>query len=169
MGWTAPPVHRPDEPQLGDERSMVVGRLWRNRTTLLHKCTGLTGEQLAVRSVPPSDLSLLGLVRHVTAMERNWFRREFLGLDVPSVYSHRGADFDDPDPARAEHDFAALTAEWAACDRAVEGAALDDTFTHQRWGVMSLRWVYGHVTEEYARHCGHADLLRECVDGVTGG
>lgn len=169
MVWTAPVVERPDEPQVGDERSMVVGRLWRNRTTLLHKCTGLTGSQLAVRSVPPSDLSLLGLVRHATAMERNWFRRQFCGLDVASVFSRPGADLADLDAGRAEEDFLGLTSEWAACDRTVEGASLDDTFTHSRWGVMSLRWVYGHVIEEYARHCGHADFLRECIDGVTGG
>ena len=172
MTWTAPPIDRPDEPLAGDEWSMVLGRLERNRTTLLHKCTGLTGEQLAQRSMPPSTMSLLGLVRHLSNVERRWFQRGFLGhADTEPVHGgpgERDVDFDRTDPARAEADFALLTREWERSRQAVRGASLDDTFVDPKWGEMTLRWVIGHLTEEYARHCGHADLLREGVDGVTG-
>jgi Protein of unknown function (DUF664) len=172
MIWVAPPIERPDEPFAGDEWSMVMGRLERNRSTLLHKCTGLTGEQLALRSAPPSTMSLLGLVRHLSNVERRWLVRGFLGdVHASPVYGHDGVrdvDFDETDPGRAEADVAALLAEQERSRAAVRGASLDDTFEDPKWGTMTLRWVIGHLTEEYARHCGHADLLREGIDGLTG-
>jgi hypothetical protein len=160
-----------DEPQVGDEWTMLTGRLERNRTNLLYRCGGLTGEQMALRSVPPSTLSLLGLVRHVADAERAWFRTRFAGEPVTWIHKRPDApdaSFDEVDPARAEVDYAALVSEWAACRQAVAGASLDDTFDTDRWGKLSLRWAFGHMIEEYARHCGHADLLRERIDGVTG-
>jgi uncharacterized damage-inducible protein DinB len=138
------------------------------RLTLLHKCAGLTGAQLAERSVPPSSLSLLGLVRHMTKVERAWFRQRFAGEPVTSPFGDDAdADFDRLDPARAAADYARLTEEIKLADAAVANASLDDTFVH-RGEVMSLRLIYLHMIEEYARHMGHADLLRERIDGTTG-
>lgn len=114
MGWTAPDVVRVDEPFLGPERPMLDGWLAWHRTTFLTKCAGLTGEQLAQRAVPPSGLSLLGLVRHHTDVERTWIRGRFLGEPVERAYYREGSwdhCFDDIDPARAEEEYAALVAE----------------------------------------------------------
>jgi uncharacterized damage-inducible protein DinB len=173
MPWIAPEVKRVDEPFVGDELSMLTGWLEWQRGTLLHKCAGLTGEQLAQWAVPPSNMSLLGLVRHMTEVERAWFRNRFRGEDLPYRYwrdDAPDADFEEVDAARAEGDYEGLTAEWEACREAVAGASLDDTFVGRRGATatLSLRWAYIHMIEEYARHNGHADLLRERIDGVTG-
>lgn len=172
MGWTAPPAERVDEPFTGEERAMLAGFLDWNRATLLVKCAGLTGEQLAERALPPANLSLLGLVRHLTDVERTWFRRRFGGrADLPPVY-HRddalNAAFDDIDPATAERDLDRLVIEQQAARDAVAGLPLDHIFVSPRWGEMSLRWAYTHMNGEYSRHCGHADLLRQRIDGATG-
>jgi hypothetical protein len=167
MAWTAPEIEREDEPVFGDEWTMTIGRLERNRRTFLYKCGGLTGEQLARQSVPPSNLSLLGLVRHLTDVERTWFRRRFRGDDAPRL-NQVDQEFDEVDPARAELEYGVLLTETDLARNAVAGASLDDTFTHELYGELSLRWLFGHVIEEYARHNGHADLLRERIDGVTG-
>ena len=167
MSWIAPYVSRVDEPFVADERAMLEGLLEWARTTFLHKCAGLTAEQLAQWAVPPSNLSLLGLIRHLTVWERNWFRRGFAGEDLPEL--HTGdLDFERAEPAGAEADYAALLAEQDACRKAVASVPLDKTFQHPKWGEMSLRWIYLHMIEEYARHNGHADFLRERIDGVTG-
>jgi uncharacterized damage-inducible protein DinB len=138
------------------------------RATLLYKCAGLTGEELARRTVPPSDLSLLGLVRHMTKVERIWFRQRFAGEPVDNPFGgDQAADFERTDPSRAAADYARLTEEIKLADAAVANASLDDTFTHNG-EVMSLRMIYLHMIEEYARHLGHADLLREQIDGATG-
>jgi hypothetical protein len=171
MVWTAPAVVRVDEPFIGDERVVLQGFLDYGRRTLLVKCAGLTGAQLVSRAVPPSTLSLLGLVRHVTDVERTWFRRRFGGADLASVYPRPDrpeAAFEDVEAGRAEQDIACLVAEWEAADRAVEHLPLDHVFVSDRWGEMSLRWAYCHLTGEYDRHNGHADLLRQRIDGVTG-
>lgn len=170
MTWTAPAVDRSEGPLVADERTMLEAFLAYYRATLLHKCSGLTGEQLARREVPPSNLSLLGLVRHMAEVERAWFRRRFAGHDVGDVYcsdDDRDADFDDLDPAHAEADYDRLVAECRLADVAAAGASLDDTFVH-RDETYSLRQIYVHMIEEYARHVGHADLLRERIDGATG-
>jgi len=140
------------------------------RATLLHKCAGLTGEELARQTVPPSGLSLLGLIRHMTKVERVWVRKRFAGEPVDLPYGDGPeAEFGQADPARAAADYARLTEEFKLVDAAMANASLDDTLTHERTGeVMSLRLIYLHLIEEYARHLGHADLLREQVDGVTG-
>jgi uncharacterized damage-inducible protein DinB len=171
MVWRAAAITRIDEPFVGDERPMLEGFLDWHRASLLHRCNGLTGEQLASRAVPPSRLSLLGLVRHLTEVERNFFRRRFRGERVEWLYQHTNipdAAFEDIDPGRAEADIAALIHEWDACRQAVADAPLDATFRSERWGEMSLRWIYLHMIREYAHHNGHADLLRERIDGRTG-
>jgi uncharacterized damage-inducible protein DinB len=167
MTWTAPEVDRPDEASVGDDRTLLITRLDRARGTLLHKCAGLTAAQLAERSVPPSDLSLLGLLRHLTDVERIWFRTRFAGEPVDWAYGPP-VSIAKADAATAEADYASLVAEQDACRQAVADRALDDIYTSDRWGDLSLRWMFGHVIEEYARHNGHADLLRERIDGVTG-
>jgi hypothetical protein len=121
--------------------------------------------------VPPSNLSLLGLVRHHVDVERAWFRRRFACEQVPNQFSRDDrpdAALEEASPDTAEADFACLIREWDLVRRAVAGASLDDVFTSDRWGQMSLRWVYQHIIEEYARHNGHADMLRQRIDGATG-
>jgi uncharacterized damage-inducible protein DinB len=168
VSWTAPEVTRIDEPFTGPERGILEGFLDWHRSTLLWKCAGLAAGQLALQSVPPSNLSLLGLVRHMADVERAWFRIRFRGEALPRLYDYEDAAFEHADPARAEADFAAFTVE---CDLAREAAArasLDDEFTARSGRILSLRWVYAHMIEEYARHNGHADLLRQRIDGATG-
>jgi uncharacterized damage-inducible protein DinB len=168
--WTAPSAHRVDEPFTGPERAMLQGWLDWHRQTLLSKCAGLTAEQLRTASAPPSNLTLLGLVRHMTEVERAWFRSRAAGEDVPSLYctpDNADGDFDDVAQADADADFRAYSAELGLADRAAADLPLDHEFTH-RDTAISLRWVYLHMIEEYARHNGHADLIRERIDGATG-
>jgi len=129
---------------------------------------GLTGEQLALALVPPSDPSLLGIVRHMADMERAWFRIRFRGEAVLRLYDYEDAAFEDVDPARAAADFAVFAEECDLARRAVARASLDEEFTGEQGRTLSLRWVYTHTIEEYARHNGHADLLRQRIDGATG-
>jgi len=171
MEWTAPVVVRAHESFVAGEREMLQGFLDFGRRTLLVKCAGLTGEQLTDRAVPPSVLSLLGLVRHVTDVERTWFRRRFAGEDVGSCYAgpaRPDAAFEDARWEDADRDLGVLHEEWAAADRAVAGLSLEHAYMSDRWGPMQLRWGYSHLISEYSRHNGHADLLRERIDGVTG-
>jgi len=166
--WKAPDVERPEGPLTGPERPMLQAFLDWHRATLLYKCAGLTGEQLAERAVPPSDLSLLGLVRHMRKVERAWFRQRFAGEQVDSPFGDEsGADFERIDPARAAADYARLTEEFKLADAAVANASLEEEFVYDD-EPMSLRLIYLHMIEEYARHLGHADLLRERIDGATG-
>lgn len=173
MTWIAPAVDRPSWPRVADERKMLEGLLDWHRHTLLRKCAGLTAEQLRQRSVDPSGLSLLGLVRHMTNVERGWFW-DFAG---EMVLLHWTGD----DPSAGWTDFSGVpTADPAAdlaeydqtCQRSralVADTPLDDTFAPDDGDTtFSLRWVYLHMIEEYARHNGHADLLREAIDGATG-
>ena len=169
--WTAPPAQRVSEPVTGPERPMLQGWLDWHRQTLLGKCAGLTAEQLKLASTAPSNLTLLGLVRHMTEVERSWFRVRSAGEttagDIYCFPDNNDGDFDDVAGADAAANLAAYSAELVVCDRAVAGLALEHEFQH-RGGPMSLRWVYLHLIEEYARHNGHADLIRERIDGATG-
>jgi uncharacterized damage-inducible protein DinB len=168
MTWKAPEVDRPKGPLTGPERPMLQAVLDWHRATLLWKCAGLTGEQLAERAVPPSGLTLLGLIRHLTYVERAWFRIRFAGEQVDDPFGDDPeAEFTELDPARAAADYARLTEEFRLVDAAVANASLDEEFTH-RGEQMSLRLIYLHMIEEYARHLGHADLLRERIDGQVG-
>jgi uncharacterized damage-inducible protein DinB len=150
---------------------MLRGLLDWHRSTLLFKCAGLSGEQLAQAPIAQSNLSLLGLIRHLAKVERIWFRRHFRGEQIDDLYStpdRPDADFEDGDPAQAEADYARLLAEQELARQAVSGASLDATFIAPGGDEISLRLVFNHMIAEYARHNGHADLIRQCVDGVTG-
>ncbi|MEP6649251.1 MAG: DinB family protein [Lapillicoccus sp.] len=161
------------EIEVVDERSNLLEYLRVYRLTLRMKSDGLTAEQLATRSVPPSTMSLLGLVRHMAKVERDWFRRRADGQEVPRLYwseedrdeAFTGAVADDAVVAEA---FAAWEKEVAFADAFFEEHR--DLAEVYRYGddEISLRELLLHMVEEYARHCGHADLLRECVDGRTG-
>jgi uncharacterized damage-inducible protein DinB len=173
MTWTAPEVSRTEPPTVAGERAALEGWLDFHRETLLLKCQGLTGEQLVKRAVAPSSLSLLGLVRHMAEVERSWFRRRLAGqAGLGFLYCSDEApdgDFDFAGASEAEADFATFTRECELARQAAEGRSLDDTFWHaSREETIDLRWVYLHMIEEYARHNGHADFLREQIDGVTG-
>lgn len=171
---------RENGPQLGDERTTLIEALRCQRLTLELKCAGLDAEAMARRAVEPSTMSLLGLVRHLAEIERATFRVMMAGQDAPRLYcspSNRDGDFDGavPDPRvvaeawdawRTEVDFATrLVAEAPSLD--VTG---DDPLNQHGsgGGQMSLREVLLGMIEEYARHVGHVDLLRERIDGRLG-
>ncbi|GAA0595399.1 DinB family protein [Streptomyces crystallinus] len=168
------PRRRFSGPATGEERRILLAFLTDQRVTLQLKCAGLE-EELAARAVEPSTLSLLGLVRHLTDVERHWFRRVLGGQDVPRLYTSEDApdgDFDGAayDPAAVAEAWRAWRAEVAYADEfARQAPHLDVEADDTAWrGRVSLRWVLIHMIEEYARHNGHADLLRERIDGVRG-
>jgi uncharacterized damage-inducible protein DinB len=145
------------------------------RLTLSMKCEGLSSEQLATRSVPPSTLSLLGLVRHMARVEHNWFQRSLQGhREVPRLFwspEDNDLDFNGvvADPAVVEEAFALWKAQIADADEWLDGPVdLGAIVLTPRGEETSVRDILIHMVEEYARHCGHADLLRECIDGRTG-
>jgi hypothetical protein len=172
MTWTAPEMTRDAPPRVADERAMLDAWLDFHRQTLLWKCAGLTAEQLVLRSAEPSRLSLLGLVRHMAEVERGWFRHGFAREPVANLYcsdERPEADFEDVNPAGADKDIATFRQEVGLSRAAAAGHSLDETYFHERRQTdVSLRWIYVYMIEEYARHNGHADLLRERIDGVTG-
>ncbi|MGZ4615083.1 MAG: DinB family protein [Actinomycetes bacterium] len=162
---------RTDPPYIADERTMLEAWLDFHRATLLWKCDGLSGVQLAARSVEPSTLSLLGLVRHMINVERGWFRHTLAGEEVQDEFRRGDEDgeFDDVDPVHADADLALFRSEVARCREVAARFGLDDIAARERRGQqVSARWIYVHMIEEYARHNGHADLLRERIDGVIG-
>jgi uncharacterized damage-inducible protein DinB len=151
-----------------DERSVLVGYLTYHRTVLARKVEGLTDEQARRTASPPSELTLLGLIRHMTDVERWWFRRVLLAEDVPAL-------FDDDEEWRVPPDATivdTLEAYWgeiAVVDAHLAVASMDDRNVGEPDpGQHALRRTIVHMIEEYARHCGHADLLREAIDGTTG-
>jgi uncharacterized damage-inducible protein DinB len=162
-------------PSLGDEKANLQDYLRFHRLTLELKCADLDAEQLARRSVPPSTMSLLGLVRHMAHVERVWFKIRCAQQDVPRLYQTEedpDGDFNGAaaDPAVVEDAWARWREEVAFAEQYVEECAdLSTTFTNPRDGsLFSMRELLVHMIEEYARHNGHADLLRECVDGRVG-
>jgi len=170
--WTAPAVKRADPDHVADERTALEQWLDHHRDILQTKCAGLTAGQLKRRAVPPSNLSLLGLVRHMADVERGWFRQCAAGEDVADLYwteADHDADFNDIEAADAQADLDTYRREIAAARAGVAGSGLDDVVSHPLVsGDRDIRWIYVHMIEEYARHNGHADLIRECIDGVTG-
>ena len=150
---------------------MLDGFLDRYRASFLNRCSGLTAEQLAERSAPPSNLSLIGIARHLTDVELNYFRRRWGGQEIASYYASEDrpdADFEDASPATAERDLRRLVAEQEAARQAVAVMPLEEVFVNPRWGEMSLRWAFIHMIGEYAGHIGQADLIRERIDGKAG-
>jgi uncharacterized protein DUF664 len=168
-----------DDPRIdpapsSDERTMLTEFLDWYRLTFDVKCDGLTEDQARV-TIPPSDLSLLGLVRHLTEVERNWFRAKFLGEEAPYYYCTEADEDGDFHPGPDDTLADALALYRTECERAREitaaAASLDQLSVVAIRGYdapVSLRWVLIHMIEETARHAGHADLLRQAIDGVTG-
>jgi uncharacterized damage-inducible protein DinB len=159
-------------PLLGGERETLRAFLDYHRATLAMKCAGLTDDQLRARSMPPSTLTLLGLVRHMAEVERTWFRRVINAEDIPLVWSADG-DFQvayDASGSTRDEAFAVWQAEVEHARRIErEAESLEVTGYQARWGErVSLRLVMLHLIHEYARHNGHADFLREGIDGVVG-
>ncbi|MCO5969682.1 DinB family protein [Actinoallomurus soli] len=165
-------VDRIAPPIIGGEREMLRAFLDYHRATLAMKCEGLSDEDLRRASVPSSALSLLGLVRHMAEVERTWFRIVIDGEDIPLVWSDAGdyqVAYDASASTRSEA-FAAWRAEVEHARRIEESAESLDVTGHQpKWGEdVSLRMVMLHLIHEYARHNGHADLIREAIDGTVG-
>jgi len=164
---------RRDPPMTAPEREMLDAWLDYHRQTLAWKCEGLSDAQLRERAVSPSTMSLLGLVRHMADVELNWFRRVLSDEQIDGGHfwtpDNEDGEFNDVDDASVEEAFATWRQE---CDNARAVAArmqLDDAAPRLRRGErVSLRWVLVHMIEEYARHNGHADLLRQRIDGATG-
>ena len=155
------------------ERATLEGWLEFHRTTLAQKCEGLDDKQAAVASVPPSGLTLTGLVQHMAEVERNWFRRVLAGEQAPPIYDPqadpRGPDggFELAEDATLRYALATWRAEIARAREHCASRTLADTGRFMGQDV-NLGWIYVHMIEEYARHNGHADLLRERIDGATG-
>jgi uncharacterized damage-inducible protein DinB len=170
------PDGRTVPPPQGDERTQLESWLDFHRATLALKCEGLDDDQLRLTSAEPSPMTLLGLVQHMAEVERNWFQRVFSNSDVPPVYEECKKDGFALSPERGIDDALAVwRAEIARARELTADASLDDcgelrerdaqlVGTHE----VSLRWILIHMIEEYARHNGHADLIRERIDGVTG-
>jgi uncharacterized damage-inducible protein DinB len=157
---------------VGDDSTMLPAWLDYQRATLMWKCELLDGDALARRSVPPSPISLLGIVRHMTLVEWSWFERRFAATGSPSPLStehDEDADWNDLDPARAMEDLERFQRQ---CDisRGIVAVtqSMDQLVADPRGEAMSLRWIMVHMIEEYARHNGHADFLRELIDGAVG-
>ncbi|MGW7681171.1 DinB family protein [Kribbella sp. NPDC054772] len=163
---------RVDPPTAADERVLLQSFLDFHRETLLWKVSELTGEQLVQRAVEPSSLSLIGLVRHLSEVEKYWFHRALAGHPSPPKYwteKHPDGDFDLADPALAEQDVEEFREIVKTSDELAADYSLDATFVRPgHEAPYSVRYLYIHMIEEYARHNGHADFLRERVDGTTG-
>ncbi|MEV6525999.1 DinB family protein [Longispora sp. NPDC051575] len=162
---------RAEPPQIAGEKTSLSGYLDFHRATLERKCAGLTADQLRDRPVTPSRLSLLGIMRHLADTERLWIANRYGSLDLPPLYfsaENPDGDFEDLNTA----DPSAVLATWReACDLSrdiVSAASLDDLGVRADGTSVTLRWIVLRVLEEYARHNGHADLLRESLDGSTG-
>ena len=158
-------------PRNDDERSTLLGFLDWQRLTLARKCEGLQPEQLRMRSAAPSTLSLLGLVRHMADVELSWFRRTLAGENVAYHYSDDedvDGDFDNVDTADVAEGFETWRSECARADEIISRRALDATGKQRSGREVSMRWILNHMIEEYSRHNGHADILRERIDGATG-
>jgi Protein of unknown function (DUF664) len=173
---TEPVTALPESKAQGnDERSVLFGYLDYHRAVLARKAEGISDEQARLAACPPSELTLLGLIRHMTDVERIWFRRALVSEDAPPVYygaAHPEGDEDGewhpPPDATIAGALAAYWAEIEVANRNLAGASLDDVTQGEPDPGHSVRRMIVHMIEEYARHCGHADLLREAIDGVTG-
>jgi uncharacterized damage-inducible protein DinB len=168
-----PRFERPKPLSSGDERDQLESWLAFYRATLLKKCSGLSFEDLCRRPVAPSPLSLLGLLRHMTFVEQVWFDARFAGNDVTEYYKqpdNRDADLNELDTATLDEVVANFQHACETSDELARGHDLNEMVrvpgTNRE--PVDLRWIFIHMVEEYARHCGHADLIRELIDGATG-
>ena len=156
----------------GDERTQLEAWLDFYRGTVLRKCDGLRPDQMKERPVTTSSLSLLGIVRHMTFVEQAWCESCFAGKDVVEYYrreNERDADFLDLESVAVEVAIELFLHSVATSRAVVAGHDLEEMAQKPRGGrAVDLRWIYLHLIEEYARHCGHADILRELVDGTVG-
>lgn len=169
--WTKPPT---DDVAAADERATLTTFLDYQREILARKAAGLTDEQARLTACPPSDMTILGLIRHMADVEQGWSMRAVLGAEVEPMYSgsahpdgDKDGDFHPPADATIED---ALSTYWSVIgesNRIFARAGLDDIEASSR-AMYSVRWILVHLVEEYARHCGHADLLRQAIDGETG-
>jgi uncharacterized damage-inducible protein DinB len=172
--WTGAGAHRVEPHRLADEKTALDEWVDFHRATLLMKCEGLTSEQLKQRAVEPSTLSLLGLVRHMSDVERGWFRRHAAREDVAFHYptdDDPDADLNNLQAADAAVDIAHYVEECQRSRDATAHLSLDEEVPsrgHHEDRTRNIRWIYLHMIEEYARHNGHADLLRERIDGAVG-
>lgn len=149
---------------------MLQGFLQHARDRIMAKCAGLSADQLAAQAAPPSALSLLGVIRHLTDVERHWVQRRFAGHDLPLWYGTSDRPEAAIERATAKHaqrDLRRLQNEWIASDSALSRLDLSAVFHSARWGEMTLRWGYLHLVREYSAHGGQADMLRKQVDGRT--
>ena len=170
MTWISPAPDPVDGPMTGEDRPILEGMLAHQRTTLLSVCAGLDADQLAQRPISSSNLSLLGLVRHMAKVERIWFRTRVAEQDIAHLHRFEArddTDFNVIDPRDAEAAVTQLVQEQADAAQAVASIDFDHTID-VHGDPMSLRMVTIHMIQEYARHNGHADLLREAIDGTTG-
>lgn len=165
-------VTRVEPPFHGDERETLAGFLDFHRATLMRKCEGLSDDQLRTPALPPSNLSLIGLVRHLAEVERAWFRSRLTSEVSQGIWiteDDPDADFDGAGTADVPEAMAAWHEQCARSREILSGVhSLEDTFTMDPYGEVSVRWLLVHMVEEYARHVGHADLIRERLDGTTG-
>lgn len=150
---------------------MLEGWLDYHRGTLATKCAGLSADQLREQAVPPSNLSLLGLIRHMTEVERGWFTRALGGEEAQPLYYSKAKPDDDFDDVQNQDPSEAFALWNAECDKSRRQlsrvSSLDET-AKRADRTISARWIVTHMIEEYARHNGHADFLRERIDGATG-
>ena len=173
MTFIAPTVDRDFPDRANPERAALADWLRFHRETLLMKCAGLTAEQLAVKSTEPSRLTLLGLVRHMAENERWWFQIRAAGLDREPIYPDVVDDFDPAfddlaQPTRRPTSRCSGPNAARPMRPSPTGAGRHDHVAAEVGRSMDLRWIYLHMIEEYARHNGHADMIRERIDGVTG-
>jgi uncharacterized damage-inducible protein DinB len=165
MSFTSP-IERATLNRLAGERETLTGQLDYHRATLLHKLEGLDDEQLR-RPMTTSGLSLLGLVKHLAATEHGWFLKIYAGLDEPDLFDSETEFGIEPDDTTDS----LINTYARTCERAreaVAAGALDDVVTTP-WGAqVNLRAIMAHMVQETARHNGHADIIREAIDGTTG-
>ncbi|MGA5319649.1 DinB family protein [Streptomyces seoulensis] len=167
--WADPDVDPREGTSPEGELATLLDYLTNYRLTLRMKCEGLDPAQLALRSVPPSTMSLLGLVRHLAEVERDWRNWISEGEPLPKLYGARDADFEDAvgEQEAVERAFLDLEREQAATDAVLAGHS-GDLGARVGREEIAVRELMVHRVEEYARHCGHADLLRERIDGRVG-
>jgi hypothetical protein len=163
-----------DEVAVADEQTTLLAFLHHQRMFLARKAEGLTDEQARQATCPPSDLTILGLIRHAAEVERGWAQRSLAGTDIEPIYAgtahpegDEDGDFHPPPEATLADALETFWAEAAAADHVYRAAALDEVERSNR-AFYSVRWILIHLIEEYARHCGHADLIRQAIDGQTG-